>query len=51
MVLVRYGEIILKGYNRPIFEDALIKNIKAAIKDTGDVKITKAQDTIYIEPL
>lgn len=51
MVLVRYGEIILKGYNRPIFEDALIKNIKAAIKDTGDVKITKAQATIYIEPL
>lgn len=51
MVLVRYGEIILKGCNRPVFEDALIKNIKAAIKDEGRVRITKAQATIYIEPL
>lgn len=51
MVLVRYGEIILKGCNRPVFEDALIKNIKSAIKDVGEVKISKAQATIYIEPL
>ena len=51
MILVRYGEIILKGSNRPMFEDALIKNIKAAIEDDDAVKITKAQATIYIEPL
>ena len=51
MILVRYGEIILKGSNRPMFEDALIKNSKAAIEDDGAVKITKAQATIYIEPL
>lgn len=51
MVLVRYGEIILKGCNRPMFEDALIRNIKTAISDDGAVKITKAQATIYIEPL
>ena len=51
MILVRYGEIILKGSTRPMFEDALIKNIKAAIEDDGAVKITKAQATIYIEPL
>ncbi len=51
MILVRYGEIILKGYNRPLFEDALIRNIRSAIKDEGEVKITKAQATIYIEPI
>ena len=51
MVLVRYGEIILKGSNRPMFESALIRNIKSAIEDEGAVKITKAQATIYIEPL
>lgn len=51
MILVRYGEIILKGYNRPLFEDALIRNIRSAIRDEGEVKITKAQATIYIEPL
>ena len=51
IILVRYGEIILKGYNRPLFEDALIRNIRSAIKDEGEVKITKAQATIYIEPI
>ena len=50
-VLVRYGEIILKGYNRPVFEDALVKNIREAIKNEGEVKITRAQATIYIEPM
>ncbi len=51
MVLVRYGEIILKGYNRPVFEDALVGNIRKAIEDEGEVKISKAQATIYIEPM
>ncbi len=51
LVLVRYGEIILKGYNRPVFEDALIKNIRKAISEAGEMKITKAQATIYIEPM
>ncbi len=51
MILIRYGEIILKGYNRPVFEDALVNNIRTAIKDLGDFKITRAQATIYIEPL
>ncbi len=51
MILVRYGEIILKGCNRPVFEDALVNNIRKAIEKEGEVKITKAQATIYIEPL
>ena len=50
MVLVRYGEIILKGLNRPVFEDLLVKNIKQALKDECELKIYKAQATIYIEP-
>ena len=40
MVLVRYGEIILKGYNRPVFEDALVNNIRKAIEKEGEVKIS-----------
>ena len=51
LVLVRYGEIILKGYNRPVFEDALVTNIRKAIENQGEVKISKAQATIYIEPM
>lgn len=50
MVLVRYGEIILKGMNRPVFESLLVKNIKKALKDECPLKIHWAQATIYIEP-
>lgn len=50
MILVRYGEIILKGLNRPVFEDLLVKNIRQALKGLCELKIHKAQATIYIEP-
>ncbi len=49
IILVKYGEIILKGGNRPRFEKILIKNISNAIKNIADVRITIAQATIYIE--
>ncbi len=49
IILVKYGEIILKGGNRPVFERALIKNIKAALKSFENIKITVAQATVYIE--
>ena len=50
IVLVRYGEIILKGMNRPVFESLLVKNIKKALKDECPMSIHWAQATIYIEP-
>jgi len=50
IILVRYGEIILKGLNRPVFEDKLIGNIKSAILKSGDARIFKSQGRIYIEP-
>ncbi len=33
LILIRYGEIHLKGKNRRFFENALIKNIQANLKD------------------
>lgn len=50
IILVRYGEIMLKGLNRPVFEDKLIRNIKTAIYKIGKVKIIKSQGRIYVEP-
>jgi thiamine biosynthesis protein ThiI len=50
IILVRYGEIILKGLNRPVFEDKLIANIKSSIYKFGKVKVIKSQGRIYIEP-
>ncbi|MGE4283821.1 MAG: tRNA uracil 4-sulfurtransferase ThiI [Clostridia bacterium] len=51
LVLVKYGEIILKGLNRPLFEERLIKNIKNSLRGLGKIKVSKAQATTYIEPL
>ena len=50
IILVKYGEIILKGLNRSNFEDALIKNMRRRLKNLGDFTIRKAQSTIYFEP-
>lgn len=50
VILARYGEIILKGLNRPVFEDALIKNIRGALRSVCEVDIHKAQANIYITP-
>ena len=49
--MIKYGEIILKGLNRPKFEEKLIKNIKYRLHNLGEIKITKIQATVYIEPL
>lgn len=50
VILVRYGEILLKGLNRPVFENKLISNIKRAIHKLGKVRVNKSQARIYIEP-
>lgn len=50
IILVRYGEIILKGLNRPVFEEKLVGNIKSAIYKFGKAKVSKSQGRIYIEP-
>ena len=50
ILLIKTGELALKGLNRGAFEDVLIKNLHRALRDTGELRITKAQSTIYIEP-
>lgn len=50
VILIKNGELALKGLNRSVFEDALIKNLRIAIKNCGPHSIRKAQSTIYIEP-
>ncbi len=51
LILVRYGEIYLKGQNRPFFEKMLINNIKKTLEPFGKPKVYKAQGRIYIENL
>lgn len=50
--LIKYGEIGIKGKNRHLFEDALIRQIKYALKPVeGEFQVTKEQGRIYIEAL
>ncbi len=50
IILVKNGEIALKGLNRSSFEDVLVKNIRWRLKKLGKFEIRKAQSTIYITP-
>ncbi len=51
IILVKFGEMALKGLNKKTFEDMLKKNIKRRIKSLGKFELTSAQSTIYITPL
>ena len=51
IILVKYGEIILKGGNRPKFEKKLMENIRNSIRNVAEIKMYMAQATVYIEPL
>lgn len=51
IILVKYGEMVLKGLNKKSFEDMLTKNIKRRLKNLGQFKITSAQSTTYITPV
>ncbi len=50
IILIKNGELALKGLNRGNFEDILIKNIRRRLRDLGKIEIKKAQSAIYIEP-
>ena len=50
IILIKCGEIALKGLNRSGFEDRLVKNCKRRLEDLGKFKCWKSQSTIYIEP-
>ena len=51
IVLIKVGEIVLKGLNRKNFESMLIKNMKNVLRGADRCKITSSQSTIRVEPL
>ncbi|MCM1544041.1 MAG: tRNA 4-thiouridine(8) synthase ThiI [Ruminococcus sp.] len=50
VILVKNGELALKGLNRSTFEDILVKNLKRRLNTVGKFIFTKAQSTIITEP-
>ena len=50
IILLKNGEIALKGLNRSVFEDRLINNARRRLEPLGRFSFRKAQSTIYVEP-
>ncbi len=50
VMLIKLGEIVLKGLNRKNFEDKLIRNIKRKVSELGDFQLINLQSTIYLIP-
>lgn len=51
IILIKNGELALKGLNRSTFEDILIKNIRKRIKPLGEFEYRKEQSTISVVPM
>ena len=50
MILLKQGEIVLKGQNRRAFEQRLIANIRRRLKPHGSFRVYAIQSTVYVEP-
>ena len=50
ILLIKNGELALKGLNRRTFEEALMSNLRYRLRHYGDFLIRRAQSTTYIEP-
>lgn len=50
IILIKLGELVLKGLNRKNFEASLVRNIRHRINKLGNFDIRVAQSTITISP-
>ncbi len=50
-ILIKDGELALKGLNRSSFEAMLMKNIRWRIKPFGSFELKQSQSTITVNPL
>ncbi|MBQ8267803.1 MAG: tRNA 4-thiouridine(8) synthase ThiI [Clostridia bacterium] len=51
IILIKDGELSLKGLNRRSFEDKMVATIRRRLKGLGKVSVERAQSTIYIKPV
>lgn len=50
IILIKDGELSLKGLNRRSFEDKMVATIRRRLKSLGKVTVERSQSTIYIKP-
>ena len=51
IILIKNGEIALKGLNKNTFEDTMIRNIRRRMSHLGKVEIKKSQSTVTVSPI
>ena len=51
VIIIKLGEIVLKGLNRKNFEDRLIKSIRHRLYKAGAFKVSASQSIIEVSPL
>ncbi len=51
IILLKLGELVLKGLNRRRFEDKLLNNVRRRVAHCGKFKVYSKQSTVYVEPL
>ena len=50
MILLKEGEVVLKGLNKRYFEQKLTQNIRRRLKPLGAFRVNVMQSVIYVEP-
>ncbi|QAT51081.1 tRNA 4-thiouridine(8) synthase ThiI [Caproiciproducens sp. NJN-50] len=51
IILLKLGEVVLKGLNRHSFEETLLRNIRRRLDGLGAFDVRERQSTIYVSPL
>lgn len=51
VLLLKCGELVLKGLNRYRFEDKLLRTIRGRMKKLGEFEVWSMQSTVYVEPV
>ena len=51
VLLLKYGELILKGANKNVFENAMLRDIRRKVRPFGDFEVSKSQSTVFVEPV
>ncbi len=51
IILLKHGEMVLKGLNKHGFEEKLMGNAKRRLRQYGQFRVYTRQSTTYVEPL
>ncbi|TRY27186.1 tRNA 4-thiouridine(8) synthase ThiI [Brevibacillus sp. LEMMJ03] len=49
VILIRYGELALKGRNRDLFEEALVQSVKSVLRPFANIKVRRNYGRMYVE--